>query len=154
MRNVGSTQKVPQPTNPRVKSEGVLTQNGGCCRRLLLGRSPLWLVLWLFALLPLVSIAGAAEPPAEPNSAQIMESFARQAQQAEPENGVSDKTKRVVMFLLGVPLLIFLLITGVLGIAMGVYGKQVFVPHMVFAGLTVTLAVVHAIVGLVWFYPF
>jgi hypothetical protein len=58
------------------------------------------------------------------------------------------------MFLLGVPLLIFLLITGVLGIAMGVYGKQVFVPHMVFAGLTVTLAVVHAIVGLVWFYPF
>jgi len=111
-------------------------------------------VLGLITLLPLSSIARAAEPATEPNSAQIMESFARQAEQAEPKNGVSDKTKRVVMFLLGVPLLIFVLITGALGVAMGVYGKQVFVPHMVFAGLTMTLAVVHAIVGMVWFYPF
>jgi len=129
-------------------------QNGGCCLRFLRGRFPLWLVLGLLALLPLSSIAGAAEPAPEPNSAQVMESFARQAQQAEPKNGISDKTKRVVMFLLGVPLLLLLLITGSLGIAMGVYGKQVFVLHMVFAGLTVSLAVVHAIVGLVWFYPF
>lgn len=58
------------------------------------------------------------------------------------------------MFLLGVPLLILLLITGALGIAMGIYGKQVFVLHMIFAGLTVTLAFVHAIVGVIWFYPF
>lgn len=129
-------------------------QNGGCCLRFLRGCFPLWLVLGLLTLLPFSSIAGAAEPAPEPNSAQVMESFARQAQQAEPKNGVSDKTKRVVMFLLGVPLLIFLLITGSLGVAMGVYGKQVFVLHMVFAGLTVTLAVAHAIVGLVWFYPF
>lgn len=140
--------------NPRVMSKGALMQNGECCLRFLRGRFPLWLVLGLLALLPFSSIAGAAEPAPEPSSAQVMESFARQAQQAEPKNGISDKTKRVVMFLLGVPLLLLLLITGSLGIAMGVYGKQVFVLHMVFAGLTVSLAVVHAIVGLVWFYPF
>ena len=58
------------------------------------------------------------------------------------------------MFVMGVPLLILLLVTGALGIAMGVYGKQVFVAHMVFAGLTMTLALAHAVVGIVWFYPF
>ncbi|WP_213035209.1 hypothetical protein [Candidatus Nitrotoga fabula] len=62
--------------------------------------------------------------------------------------------KQMVMFFLGVPLLIMLLITGGLGIAMGIYGKQVFMLHMVSAGLTITLAFVHAILGIVWFYPF
>ena len=63
-------------------------------------------------------------------------------------------TRCLVLFMLGVPLLILLLITGALGIAMAIYGKQVFVMHMLCAGLTVTLAFVHVIVGLVWFYPF
>jgi hypothetical protein len=58
------------------------------------------------------------------------------------------------MFLLGVALLTLVLITGGLGIAMGVYGKQVFVAHMIFAGLSMTLAIAHAIVGIVWFYPY
>lgn len=58
------------------------------------------------------------------------------------------------MFFLGVSLLILLLVTGALGIAMGIYGKQVFMLHMVSAGLTITLAFVHAIVGVIWFYPF
>jgi len=47
-----------------------------------------------------------------------------------------------------------LLVTGGLGVAMGVYGKQVFVAHMICAGLSMTLAIAHAIVGIVWFYPF
>jgi len=47
-----------------------------------------------------------------------------------------------------------LLSTAALGIAMGVYGKPVYLAHMICAGLTVTLAVVHVIVGLVWFRPF
>jgi len=46
------------------------------------------------------------------------------------------------------------LTTGGLGVAMVVYGKQVFVIHMIFAGLTMTLAVIHAIVGMVWFFPY
>ena len=58
------------------------------------------------------------------------------------------------MFALGAPLLMLLLITAGLGIAMGLYGKQVYVAHMIFAGLSLTLAIVHAVVGLVWFRPF
>lgn len=140
--------------NPKFVSEGALMQNGGWSPRLLPARFLLSLVFALIVVLPCASIATAAQPSQQPNSAQVMESFARQAEQAEPNNGISDKTKRVIMFLLGVPLLILLLVTAFLGIAMGVYGKQVFVLHMVSAGLTLTLAVVHAIVGLVWFYPF
>ena len=60
----------------------------------------------------------------------------------------------LVMFFLGVPLLILLIATVTLGIAMGVYGKQVFLPHMICAGLSMTLALGHAVVGIVWFYPF
>lgn len=67
---------------------------------------------------------------------------------------IEDQTKRLIMFLMGVPLLLLLLTTGALGIAMGVYGKPVFVAHMVCAGLSMTLAMGHAVVGIVWFYPF
>jgi hypothetical protein len=99
--------------------------------------------------------AGAAESaPAENNGAQILEAFDRQQVQKVDANAVGDKKKQLIMFSLGVPLLILLLTTGALGIAMAVFGKQVFVLHMVLAGLTVTLALVHVIVGLVWFYPF
>jgi len=74
--------------------------------------------------------------------------------ETERAKAISDKTKQRIMFLLGVSLLILVLITGGLGLAMGLYGKPVFVAHMVSAALSVTLAIVHAIVGLVWFYPF
>jgi hypothetical protein len=85
-------------------------------------------------------------------SLQVLQSFEKaQAARAVDE---SQRTRHKVMFLLGVPLLVLLLITGSLGLATGLFGKQLFVLHMLFAGLSVTLAVVHAIVGLVWFYPF
>ena len=67
---------------------------------------------------------------------------------------VDDQRKRQVMFAMGVPLLLFILITVVLGIAMGVFGKDVYIPHMIFAGLSLTLALGHAVVGMVWFWPF
>lgn len=97
-----------------------------------------------------------AEEQAKPaNGTQVLEAFDRQ--QLERVNGasaLSDHKKQVIMFLMGLPLVVLLLITGALGIAMGVFGKPLFVTHMVFAGLTMTLALVHVIVGLVWFYPF
>ncbi len=98
--------------------------------------------------------AQAADAPQKNDSVQVMEAFEHQTEQAQESRSPSDQKKRLIMFSIGVPLLILLLITGALGIAMGIYGKQVFVLHMIFAGLTVTLAVVHVIVGLVWFYPF
>ena len=88
------------------------------------------------------------------DSAQILQAFNRQHREAEHAKSITDKDKQRIMFLLGVALITLVLITGGLGIAMGLYGKQVFVAHMVFAGLSVTLAIVHAIVGVVWFYPF
>jgi hypothetical protein len=88
------------------------------------------------------------------NSAQILQAFNRQHREAEHAKSITDKDKQRIMFLLGVALITLVLITGGLGIAMGLYGKPVFVAHMVFAGLSITLAIVHAIVGLVWFYPF
>jgi len=88
------------------------------------------------------------------DSAQILQAFNQQHSKTEREKTITQKDKQRIMFLLGVALLTLVLITGALGIAMGLYGKPVFVAHMVSAGLSITLAIVHAIVGLVWFYPF
>jgi hypothetical protein len=111
----------------------------------------------LVALLSILSVLPAhAEDASQAgdNSAQILQAFNRQHRDAEHAKSITDKDKQRIMFLLGVVLITLVLITGGLGIAMGLYGKPVFVAHMVFAGLSVTLAIVHAIVGLVWFYPF
>jgi hypothetical protein len=88
------------------------------------------------------------------NNSQVIQAFSATEHPQGEHVTVSDREKRQVMFFLGVPLLVFILIAGGLGIAMGIYGKPVFVAHMIFAGLSITLAVAHAIVGLVWFYPF
>ena len=88
------------------------------------------------------------------DSAQILQAFNQQHSQSEREKSITPKDKQRIMFLLGVALITLVLITGGLGIAMGLFGKPVFVAHMVFAGLSITLAIVHAIVGVVWFYPF
>ncbi len=101
-----------------------------------------------------ISTSQAVDNPPKGESAKVMEAFEQQLSQVKIDRPSTIQKKHLTMFLLGVPLLILLLITGALGIAMGVYGKQVFVLHMVSAGLTITLAFVHAIVGVVWFYPF
>lgn len=102
-----------------------------------------------------VPLAQAADQGREPNGAQVLEAFGRQqVQRVNEPSAVSDHNKQLIMFAMGVPLVILLLITGGLGVATGVYGRQLFIPHMIFAGLTLTLALAHVIVGLVWFYPF
>lgn len=88
------------------------------------------------------------------DSSQVMREFNQQRVDNERAKSITDKDRHRIMFLLGVVLIVLILITGGLGIAMGVFGKPVFVPHMIFAGLSTTLALVHAIVGIVWFYPF
>jgi len=67
---------------------------------------------------------------------------------------VPDKRRHEVLFLMGISLLVLVLITAALGVSMGIFGKDVYVAHMLFAGLAVTLAIAHAIVAIVWFYPF
>lgn len=110
--------------------------------------------------LPLVSYADEAmsNTPAaesEQGSAVVLQAFTDNDEAAKSEIvQIEDETKRLVMFVLGVPLLLLIIATVVLGVAMGVYGKPVFIPHMVCAGLSLTLALGHAVVGIVWFYPF
>lgn len=110
----------------------------------------------LLASLPILSVnpAYAEEAAQSGESAQILQSFNQQHKAAEHEKAIPEKEKKQIMFLLGVLLFVMVLITGGLGLAMGLYAKPLFVPHMVFAALSITLACVHAIVGLVWFYPF
>ncbi len=111
-----------------------------------------FLLLLSFNLAPL---AAAAEAPHDVNGVQVLEAFDRQqAQRVDSAAAIGDRKKHLIMFLLGIPLLILLLTTGAVGIAMGIFGKPLFLLHMILAGLTMTLALVHVIVGLVWFYPF
>lgn len=99
--------------------------------------------------------AMAAGSASQNNGTQVLEAFDRQqVERVKNASELSDHEKQVIQFALGVPLIILLLVTGGLGIATGVYGKQLFLAHMVCAGLTLTLALVHIIVAVVWFYPF
>jgi hypothetical protein len=101
------------------------------------------------------AIAQIEQKPQETNGTRVLEAFDRQqVQRVNSAGAISDHEKQVIIFAMGAPLAVLLLITGGLGIATGVYGKQLFVPHMIFAGLTITLALAHVIVGLVWFFPF
>lgn len=116
------------------------------------------LILMLFAL-PLYAVQAAdPSPPASSTTSDSTSDVLRGFNQGQdkPSEIVSipDKKKHLIMFSMGVPLLIFILLTAGLGIAMGMYGKPVYVPHMICAGLSVTLAIAHAVVGIVWFFPF
>jgi len=98
--------------------------------------------------------SNADSEPAMESEAQIMQNFTSDDNVKSEIVTIDDQRKRQVMFAMGVPLLLFIIITVALGIAMGVFGKDVYIPHMIFAGLSLTLALAHSIVGLVWFWPF
>lgn len=88
------------------------------------------------------------------DASQVMEGFNKLELAESRANELTTKDKHRVMFIMGVSLLILVLLTAGLGIALGVFGKAVFVAHMVSAGLAVTLAIAHSIVAIVWFFPF
>jgi hypothetical protein len=99
-------------------------------------------------------VSAEAEIETEQASVGVMQAFSNDKSEKSELVAIEDKTKRLVMFSMGIPLLLLIIATVVLGVAMGVYGKSVFVPHMICAGLSLTLAMGHAVVGIVWFYPF
>ena len=107
------------------------------------------LLLSLFA-----APAIAQETPAADNNTQVMHAFTEQKKAKDERLEIDDQTKHRIMFYMGVPLVIFLLITVILGIGMVVFRKPYFVAHMIFAGFSLTLALAHAVVGVVWFNPF
>ncbi len=87
-------------------------------------------------------------------AAQVLEGFHAIEEERRQSNELTTKEKHQIMFLMGISLLVLLLLTAYFGIATGVYGKPLFVPHMVCAGLSVTLAIAHSVVAVVWFYPY
>ena len=101
-----------------------------------------------------VCLADAA-PPASSNGAQILEEFGRQQPQGPARaTTIAEHERQVIMFTIGTVLLILLISTASVGIAVAAFGKPLFLVHMILAGLTVTVALVHVIVGVVWFFPF
>ncbi len=110
--------------------------------------------LWVLACCP-PSLADSEPPAAEANPQKILESFARQQpQRVAGETVIAQHEKQVIMFSIGAVLLTLLIGTASVGIAVAAFGKPLFLVHMILAGLTVTVALIHVAVGLVWFYPF
>jgi hypothetical protein len=117
-----------------------------------------WLRVVLASMLMLALQPAAASPTMRAptsNGAQILEQFSRQ--QPSPRHArprIADHERQVIMFSIGAVLLLLLISTASVGIAVAVFGKPLFLVHMILAGLTVTVAIVHVIVGVVWFFPF
>ncbi|MEK6750586.1 MAG: hypothetical protein AABY83_15510 [Pseudomonadota bacterium] len=115
----------------------------------------LWAVLSSTALFNMPMAKAADTPTAErSDSIETMNTFNAQRKDEGGVWKVEERRKHQIIFYLAVPLLLSLIITAVLGVAMVVFGKPVFLAHMIFAGLSVTLALAHAVVGISWFYPF
>jgi hypothetical protein len=116
-------------------------------------RASLALSALLLAHMP-VCLADTA-PPATSNGPQILEQFGRQQPQRPARaTSIAEHERQVIMFTIGTVLLLLLLSTASVGIAVAAFGKPLFLLHMILAGLTVTVALVHVIVGVVWFFPF
>ena len=116
-------------------------------------RAPLALCLLLLAC---GSVCLADSPsPDTTNGTKILEEFGRQQphRPAGPST-IAEHEKQVIMFSIGAVLLTLLIGTASVGIAVALFGKPLFLVHMILAGLTVTVALIHVVVGLVWFYPF
>ncbi len=112
------------------------------------------MLAWLFSLPGIAAAAGhAAESGAAQSSTAVMQQFATDDEVA-PERRIETKRKHQILFMMGIALLVLLFLTGAFGVAMVAFGKDVFVPHMIFAGLSLTLAAVHAATSIAWFWPY
>lgn len=124
--------------------------------------APLLLFLALLCILPgqfaLAADAGSFESTAiaadtQPSAEAVMQQFAGDDEEA-PERRIETKRKHEILFIMGISLLILLFLTGGLGVSMVVFDKDVFVAHLICAGLSLTLAAAHAATSIAWFWPF
>ena len=86
------------------------------------------------------------------HSADVMRQFNEEKELAA-ERAISTNRKHQILFWMGGALLCLILLAAGFGVAMGIFGKDVFLWHVLTAGLATTLAIVHAVVAFVWFYP-
>jgi len=91
----------------------------------------------------------------DPNSsAKIMTDTLKDIAVLDVDSFDERREQHKVLFYMGVLLLLFVLLTAGFGVSMAMLGKEVFVPHMICAGVTVFLSIAHAVVAVVWFFPF
>ena len=107
---------------------------------------------FLVVLMVLMSLL-VAVPVKANDSQQVMEGFVKKEHAVSEHVLIENRQKHQILFLMGIVLLAAILGTAGFGIAMAVFGKQVFVPHMIFAGVSVFLAIAHAVTAIVWFFP-
>lgn len=124
-----------------------------------MNKTLVWFFAFLMLSMPLALYAdetasAPAEQTAEQGSARVMQAFTNDKSEKSELVAIEDETKRLIMFFMGVPLLLLIIATVSFGVAMVVYRKPVFLQHMICAGLSLTLALGHAVVGIVWFFPF
>ena len=86
--------------------------------------------------------------------AAVLETF-RDIDELSVEQQLAEQQgQHEILFIMGVLLLIGVFVTAGLGISMAMFGKQVFLAHMISAGFTVFLSAAHAVTAMVWFFPF
>ena len=108
----------------------------------------------IFVLLIALMAMLVAAPVKANESQQVMQGFVNKEHVVSEHVLIETKQKHQILFFMGITLLVLILSTAGFGIAMAVFGKQVFVPHMICAGGTVFLAMAHAVTAIVWFFPF
>lgn len=115
------------------------------------GRAGFFILLFMAiaAVMLLTTPARAAN-----ESQEVMQGFVNKEKTISEHVLIETKQKHQILFFMGVTLLLSIFATAGFGIAMAMYGKQVFVPHMIFAGITVFLSLAHAVTAVVWFFPF
>ncbi len=100
---------------------------------------------------------GAAQPTtASGSSADIMaiQTFNKRRYDEVGILKVEAQRKHKILFIMGVCLLLGIFTTAGLGLAMVLGDKPLFMWHMAIAGITVTLAIAHAVTSIIWFFPF
>jgi len=114
------------------------------------------LLFSLFMIFPLSAKSETSQQIQEKanNRADILSTFTGSQRGALIESYDERRDQHRILFYMGAALLLFVLLTAGFGISMAMLGKDVFVPHMICAGVTVFLSIAHAVVAVVWFFPF
>jgi len=120
--------------------------------KLLLALVTLWMMAMPVQLAAAPVTSGSADVVTTQSAEAVMQQFAGD-EEVSPQRKINTERKHQILFLMGISLLVLLLITGTLGIAMVAFGKDVFLPHMIFACLSLTLAAVHSATAIAWFWP-
>ena len=108
----------------------------------------------LMVILGVLFVGGISSYAYADEKGEIIEGFIAHQSQEHGVKAISDHRRHQILFVMGAFLLTGILVTAGLGIAMVLFGKEVFLAHMISAGLTVFLAIAHAVASMVWFFPF